>query len=220
MKYLGCPLFENISDNDVNHMIQCFKAKESKYFAGEEICSYNVKTGTLGIILSGKASVKKLDRNGNYSILENLQRFDVYSDSFSYTANDDNYISVVSEDDVITLEFSFDEVYKRCEKACKHHSILVQNLMKIVIDKTKTLSQRVEILSNKSIKDKVLGYIKLMLSKNNQKDTFTLTMSYTSLAEYLCVDRSALMREIKKLKEQNVIKVNKKTITLLNDKYI
>jgi CRP-like cAMP-binding protein len=59
-----------------------------------------------------------------------------------------------------------------------------------------------------------------MLSKNNQKDTFTLTMSYTSLAEYLCVDRSALMREIKKLKEQNVIKVNKKTITLRNDKYI
>lgn len=218
MKYSSCPLFKNINENEIKEMLNCFKAKELKFSQGEEICSYNNKKGVLGIVLQGKAYVKKLDFNGNYFILENLNSFDIFSDKISYSATDVNYISVYAVTDVTVLLFDFTEVFKRCSKACKHHSVLVENLMQIVIEKTKTLSTRIELLSNKTIKDKFLGYCHLMLKQG--ENTFTLSMSYTSLAEYLCVDRSALMREIKKLNEQGYVKTDKKTVTLLIDEYI
>ncbi len=218
MQYLNCPLFKNISQNEIKEMLICFKAKELKFSQGDEICSFNNKNGLLGIVLQGKAYVKKLDPNGNYFILENLTNFDIFSDKISYTATDVNYISVFAATDVIVLLFDFEEVFKRCTKACKYHSTLVENLMQIVIEKTKTLSQRIELLSNKTIKDKFLGYCNLMLKKSG--NPFTLPMSYTSLAEYLCVDRSALMREIKNLTNQGYIETNKKTIHVKVREYI
>ncbi len=223
MKYSNCPLFKNLNEKEIKALLFCFKAKEYKFLQGEEICSFNSKKGVLGIVLQGKAFVKKLDFNGNYFILENLNSFDIFSDQISYVTTDVNYISVYATSDVTVLMFDFAEVFKRCSKACKHHSTLVENLMQIVIEKTKTLSQRIELLSNKTIKDKFLGYCNLMLKNNRYKkdaNSFELSMSYTSLAEYLCVDRSALMREIKKLNDQKIIKTDKKTITVLQSEYI
>ena len=91
--------------------------------------------------------------------------------------------------------------------------------MKTFLDKSKRLSQRVEILSNKTIKDKILSYCSLMVNSLHSM-TFTLPMSYTSFAEYLCVDRSAMMRELKKLNTQGILSVNKKEITVLSEEYI
>ena len=91
--------------------------------------------------------------------------------------------------------------------------------MRIIIAKTKILSQRVEILSNKTICDKIMSYLSLT-AKTHGTTTFTLPMSYTSFAQYLCVDRSALMRELKKLNDQGILKVNKKEITVLSKDYI
>ena len=88
-----------------------------------------------------------------------------------------------------------------------------------MIEKSKTLSQRVEILSNKTIREKILSYASIVVKQSGSL-TFTLPMSLTSFAEYLCVDRSAMMRELKKLSEQGVLKTNKRTITVLDKKYI
>ena len=220
MKLIDCPLFSGITENEIQNLLLCLKAKELKFSKGEEICSYNNKKGILGIVLAGKVYIKKLDRDGNYSILEQVLKYGVFCDDFAYTPTDANYISVFAGENSTILLINYEEVFKRCPNACAYHSTFVQNLMKIVIDKTKTLSQRVEILSNKTIKDKILGYCSLMLSQNPSSTSFILPMSYTSLAEYLCVDRSALMREIKRLNEAGILKTDKKTISILIDEYI
>ena len=219
MKKVNCSLFEGISEINLKGLQTCLKAREVKFNQDDEICSYNNSNQTLGVILSGKAYVKKLDRNGNYTILESLFKNDILSDTFIYTATDANAISIFACEQTVVLFFDFKSVFKRCSSACEHHSIFVLNLMKTFLDKSKRLSQRVEILSNKTIKDKILSYCSLMV--NNLKSmSFTLPMSYTSFAEYLCVDRSAMMREIKKLTNQGILSVNKKEITVLSEEYI
>ena len=71
----------------------------------------------------------------------------------------------------------------------------------------------------KSLKDKILSYCSIMVHSLESK-TFTLPMSYTTFAEYLCVDRSAMMRELKKLNDKGILSVNKKQITVLSSEYI
>ena len=219
MKFAGCPLFDRINEADRKKLIKCLNAREVKFSQGDEICSYNHSSGVLGMILSGKAEVKKLDRDGNYSILEAITKFGVFSDSFAYTATDANAISVFATEPVTVLFINYKDIYKRCSDACTYHSVFVENLMKIIISKTKTLSQRVEILSNKTIRDKILSYCSL-LANHTGSNTITIPMSYTSLAQYLCVDRSALMRELKRLSDGNILKVNKRVITVTSLEYI
>ena len=219
MKKFNCSLFDGIKENNLKGLLSCLKSKEVKFNQDDEICSYNNSNQILGVILSGKAYVKKLDRNGNYTILETLNKNDIFSDTFIYTATDANAISIFSSEQTVVLFFDFESVFKRCSNACEYHSVFVVNLMRTFLDKSKRLSQRVEILSNKTIKDKILSYCSLMVNKLNSM-SFTLPMSYTTFAEYLCVDRSAMMRELKKLNTQGILSVNKKEITVLSEEYI
>ena len=76
------------------------------------------------------------------------------------------------------------------------------------------LNTRIELLTKRSIRDKLIGYFTLISSKNLNK-SFTLPFSLTDLADYLNVDRSAMMREMKSLKEEGFIEKNGNRITLL-----
>lgn len=219
MKHITSSLFNGITESELKRLKTCLHAREVKFFSEDEICSYNKNSNVLGVVLSGKAYIKKLDRNGNYTILETLVKDSVFSDTFAYTATDANFISILACEPTTVMFIDFNSVFKRCSNACEYHSVFVFNLMQNIIKKSKTLSQRVEILSNKTIKDKILSYCSLYV-KQKGSNTFTLPMSYTSFAEYLSVDRSALMREFKKLSDAGILKVNKKEITVKSDDYI
>lgn len=219
MKFLTSNLFNNISEEDIKKLYICLKAKEVKFLANKEICSFNNTSNVIGIILNGKADVKKIDRNGDVTILETLQKNGVFSEVFSYTATDANYISVFSTEPTTVLFLDLNGVFKRCEFACECHSTFVFNLMMHVVDKSKTLYRRIEILSSKSIRHKILSYLSLLVNLN-ESNKFTLPMSYTSLAQYLCVDRSAMMREFKKLNQENIILTKKREITIISSDYI
>ncbi len=219
MKYKDCSLYDGIKENQIKQLNNCLRVREEKFEKGEEICTYTDSLKVVGIILSGKAYVKKLDKNGNYTILETLFKDSVFGSGFVYTETDINFISVFASEPTTVLFMDHTCIFKRCQKACEYHSTFVYNLMNKLLERTKNLSQRIEILSSKTIRDKFLSYLSFLVSKS-QKYTFTIPMSYITLAEYLNVDRSALMREIKKLSDEGIISVNKKEITVLSKKYI
>lgn len=219
MKNDKSPLFIGISDSDRKKLYNCLFARDVKFNAGDEICSYNNESGILCMIAQGKAEIIKTDTNGNSTILEQLNKFGVFSDIFTYTATDAYSISVYATEPTTVTFFDYGAVFKRCKNACSYHSIFVSNLMNIVISKAKQLSQRVEILSNKTIRDKILSYVSITV-KTLGSPTFDLPMSLTQFSEYLCVDRSAMMRELKKLNENGILKVSKRNFTVLSKEYI
>ena len=112
------------------------------------------------------------------------------------------------------LSFIYDNIYNKCNSKCKFHDELKENLSYLIIKNTVKLNTRIEILTKKSIRDRLLTYFNIVASKNFTK-TIKLDISLTDLADYLCVDRSAMMREISHLKEDGIIEKNGKKITIL-----
>ena len=82
------------------------------------------------------------------------------------------------------------------------------------MDKIIKLNTRIELLTKKNIRDKLLSYFDILASKKLNR-TFVLPFSLTDLADYLSVDRSAMMRELSHLKEDGIIEKNGNKITLL-----
>ena len=216
MKYSNCFLFDGLNELQIKNLLLSLNAKEIKYASGEEICSYNKTPNVFGIIINGKAHVKKLDVDGNFFILETLTKNNVFSDALSYLATDLNYISVYALETTTVLFLDSSVIFNREQVANEQRLTFINNLLLYIIEKSKTLAKRIEILSNKSIKDKLLSYFSL-LAKNNNSNTFTVPMSYTNLAQYLCVDRSAMMREIKKLNDDGFIKSTKREVTIIEN---
>ena len=82
------------------------------------------------------------------------------------------------------------------------------------MDTVVSLNTRVELLTKKNIRDKLLSYFELLSTQSLSK-SFFLPFSLTDLADYLSVDRSAMMRELSHLKEEGFIEKKGNRITLL-----
>ena len=75
-------------------------------------------------------------------------------------------------------------------------------------------NERIEILTKKTIRDKLLEYFNIYRKKHASKIIY-LPFSFTDLADFLAVDRSAMTRELKNLKEEGFIETKGRRITLL-----
>ena len=153
----------------------------------------------------------RYDYTGDRTIVEEISTGDIFSDMFIYNHASELSVEAVKDSEIIFL--SYGEIIKKCETS-QYDLSLLDNLFTVMSQKIIKRNERIELLTARSIRNKLLAYFELEAKKNNSK-SFNLNYSYTDLADYLAIDRSAMMRELKNLKEDRLIKDVNKKITLL-----
>ena len=208
------PLFRDISYEEYCRMLDCFQAVQRSFRTDDLIYDFSSKeSNAVGIIERGEASVIRIDKDGVSTVLEELSVGGVFGRTLAYAGSVRDSMEVVCRTPCDVLFIDYPHIFKRCEKACTHHSLLVQNMLRLMADKAQALSLRVDVLSRRSIREKLLCYFR-QLSEQEGKQTFTLPFSLSTLADYIATDRSAMMRELKRLKEEGVIRSDGRKITL------
>lgn len=205
-------IFDGLENADIDKMLKCFDAKKMNFKKDRTIISNIINTKIIGVILNGNANMLRYDYNGNRTIIEKLGINSVFGEVFSRLNGD---VSVIATSDCEVLFIDYNRLIERCKKGCFCHNILINNLMQLLSYKVSSLNDRLEVLSKRTIRDKLLTYFELLV-KDKPNRTFILPFTYTDLADYLSVDRSAMMREIKNLKEDSIIIVKKRQIVLRN----
>ena len=155
----------------------------------------------------------RYDLNGNRTIVEHFSNNDIFGEIF-YIVNTNNELFVEAKKTSTILFFIYDDLQSKCKSHCTFHQKLLDSLSSLYLNKVIELNTRIELLSKRTIREKLLGYFNVVSSKNMGK-TFQLSFSLTDLADYLSVDRSAMMRELKLLKEDGFIEKNGNSIRLL-----
>ena len=195
-------------------MLDCFQAVQRSFRTDDLIYDFSSKeSNAVGIIERGEASVIRIDKDGVSTVLEELSVGGVFGRTLAYAGSVRDSMEVVCRTPCDVLFIDYPHIFKRCEKACTHHSLLVQNMLRLMADKAQALSLRVDVLSRRSIREKLLCYFR-QLSEQEGKQTFKLPFSLSTLADYIATDRSAMMRELKRLKEEGVIRSDGRKITL------
>lgn len=191
----------------------CDKMQEKTFEKNEIITTYIVNRNQVCIVLEGSADLMRYDFNGNQMVVERFNKYDIFGEIF-YQINTNNELFVMAKEKSKILIFNYDIFEKKCKKTCKFHEELTLGLPNLILTKVSDLNLRIELLSKKTTRDKLISYFKILSEKNFNK-TFTIPFSLTDLADYLSVDRSAMMRELKLLREDGFIKKNGNRITLL-----
>lgn len=192
---------------------KCSKVSSKSFLRGETITTYIEKRNQMCILLEGSADLIRYDFNGNKAIIGHFTKGDIFGEAF-YPANTNNELFVLAKENCKVLLFIYDHIMHKCKSNCSIHNELSQNLQMLIINNMVTLNTKIELLTKKNIRDKLLSYFDILSSKKLSK-TFTLPFSLTDLADYLSVDRSAMMREISHLKEEGFIAKDGRKITLL-----
>lgn len=205
-------LFANLSDKEIKKLMQVLKANTFTYRKDVNILS-NVNRGDfIAIIDSGNIQLIYNDYNGNKTIIEDLSTGEIFG-SLTYSLNNDELSCITKEETQITYieynQITNDEIIKN-----DFYIIFVKNLIKLLSDQLNRSNQRIELLTQRTTRDKLLGYFRNQVGSKSNK-SFTMPITYTELASYLSVDRSSMTREIAYLKEDGLIKTNGRRITLL-----
>ena len=201
-------------DNFINLLQKgCTKVQIKEFQKGEVITTYLLNRKQVCILISGSADLIRYDFNGIKTIVERFYEKDVFGEIF-YQINTNNDLFVLAKEDSKVLFFNYDIFEKKCKKNCEFHEKLLINLPNLILSKIEDLNFRIELLSKRTIREKLISYFSKR-SESAFNKTFTLTLTLTDLADYLSVDRSAMMREIKSLKDEGFIKKSGNKITLL-----
>ena len=204
---------DGISQESIDAMTICFDPKIKTYSDNDTILRYSDQKEKVGIVLSGNAKLYYIDENGDTGLLETYSKGDILGDVFSLPI--DNYEYLVNSDGKCEVMFiDYHHIVTPCEKSCQHHSQLISNLFIMTAQKSQALSLHISILNQHSIRKKLLAFLKYIRSAASS-DTFEIPMSLSALAEYLCVDRSALMREIKAMNEDGTISSERRTFKII-----
>lgn len=206
-------LFYNIEEKEQASMLHCFHSMMKKYSNSEIICFYNSDDMRIGIVEKGTACVIHNLPSGSQTILENLEEGDIFGQLFYFHAAREN-ITVEATSDCVIRYIDYEHLIKRCPNACAHHSQLISNVLLMVQEKTQRICEHLEVLSQRSTRERLITYFKI-LSAQKGNNTFKLPFTISLLADYLSVDRSAMSRELGKMKKEGIIRMEKRKVTLL-----
>lgn len=221
------PLFYRLEKEEIAKILTCFSFKQKKYNKDEYILLEGYPVQTIGIIIHGTVLMEKSDILGNHCFLTELREHEIFAEPFMGFAVQPSFVNYKAMDHCSILFFNYKDMWQPCEYNCTCHSIFTENLMNLLAMKTRTLLAKIEILSKKSIRERILTFINLLQHNNHImgiKDNFThpdlknnqifIPYNHTELAEYLGVNRSAFVRELKKMKDEGIIDYNKNVYTL------
>ena len=206
------PVFDGISVEECRRIYDCFGVQERCFKPEELIYDFDTGRHTIGVLATGSALVERMDRRGDRTILEHLEPGGVFGEMLMFQNVLGDSVCVSCEKTCCVWFFPEEKLERRCEKNCGHHNRMIENMFRLIRDKATALSERVEVLSRRSIREKLLCYFSLQQAKCG--GSFTLPFSLSALADYISTDRSAMMRELKKLRQSGRVRIEGRKVTI------
>ena len=204
-------IYNDLTDFDKDKLLTLLKAKTLNYHKSSTVLNNFTNTDIVGIINSGSVNIISIDYNGNKTIIETLKENDLfYSKMF---VKDNNELSVISIDKSSITLFDYQNMIDINIKYQAIQKKFIENFLQVVITRLNNSYERINVLTKKTIREKLLEYFRNEANKKHKK-TFMLNITLTDLADYLAIDRSAMMREIKHLKEDRIIVIENKKVTI------
>ena len=204
-------LFRGIGYQDYTELMTCLQAVQRSFRPDELI--FDFSTEAVGVVERGQAALIRIDEDGVATVMEDLGPGGVCGRTLAFAGATSDRLEVVCRHPCDVVFFGYTRILHRCSGACLRHSVLVQNMLQLMANKAQALSCRVDVLSRRSLREKLMCYFR-QLSWQEGSDTFTLPFSLSTLADYIATDRSAMMRELKRLRDEGAVRSVGRQFTL------
>lgn len=214
IRKLNSPLFAGIKPEDMKPMLQCIGYHISTFKKGDIIAFEGDNLKHIGLVLSGRVDMVKEDLWGSKTMLLRMGQNELFGETFACGDDDLSVVTFAVSEDATVLFMPFSRVMHSCTRACEFHHRLIENMVKVIANKNRDLMQKVDVVSKRTIREKLLTYLSIQAQQQNAR-YFEIPLGRVELAEYLCVDRSALTRELSKMKEDGLIDYDKNCFRIL-----
>ena len=209
-------LFSEVNRQDLEKMLGCLMAKIKTYEKNIYIVKASHTLLEVGIILSGRVNIVREDYWGNRSILTSLGSGELFGEAFACAQMQYNIFSVVAAEKTKIMFINYERITSPCQSVCKFHTKIIQNMLHLLAQKNIMLTAKIEHLTQKNTRAKLLSYLSAEAVKQ-QNHTFTIPFNRQELADFLSVERSAMSAELSRMRRDGLIDYTRNRFILHKD---
>lgn len=207
-------LFSGVKDTEITSMLHCLQAKLLTFKKGDYVFREGEHIDKLTILVEGKLLVQRDDFWGNRSIVNVIRSGEMFGEAYVAPESGSLLNDVIAEEDSTVIFFDVRRILTVCSTACRFHSMVVQNLFFALSEKNRKLVQKIGHMSKRSTRAKLLSYLSEEAKRHNN-NRFTIPFTRQQLADFLCVDRSAMSNELCKMRDEGLLQFDKNKFILL-----
>ena len=207
-------LFFGLNKDEITALLECTHARYKSFDKGEIIIEEGSEVSAFGILLSGRAHSLKNDINGKSFIVTVIEPSGFFGVLLASSRKHKSPVSVQAQEPLAALMIPAENIVTRCSANCKKHDILLLNFINSLAEMALLLHDRNDCLIKTRVREKILTYL-VRASKLKGGNTFSIPLDRAAMAEYLNVERSALSRELSRMKHDGIIDFHKSSFRLL-----
>ncbi|MCC8126430.1 MAG: Crp/Fnr family transcriptional regulator [Clostridiales bacterium] len=207
-------LFRGVSEAEILSMLECLGAALKSYQKGETLIRQGEYLSDIMVLVEGKIHIQRDDYWGNSNLINIVEVGEIFGEAYAAPNSGAMVNNVIAAADSSVIFLNAQKVITTCPSACKFHSLVVQNLIFAISQKNRKLMRKLCYLSNRTTREKLMSYLSEESGRQNSL-TFTIPFNRQELADFLSVNRSAMSRELCKMRDEGLIRFERNRFTLI-----
>lgn len=202
---MNLPLFRGMSEQEVSQQFIALKGQKMSISKGSVLFREGERVERCGILLWGRLQGEKIDEDGNLSVISTLSHGMMFGEILIFSHRPAP-ITLTAITDCRVLWLGPVDLSRT-------HPKLMENLLAIIGNEYWALHEKIRYCSITSLRKRIYTY--LSDRKSAQGEEFTLPFDRNGMAAYLNADRSALSRELSRMKKDGLLDYHKNRFRLL-----
>ena len=206
-------LFTGIEEDAITAMLGCLKARTKSYGKDAYVLHAGSRPEGLGLLLSGSLFVIHEDQTGSRELRAHVPPCGIFAENFAGAGDAAMDVSVIADEESEVVWLNVRRILTTCTNACPHHTLMIRNLFADIARSNLLLNEKLTHVSRRSTREKLLSYL-WAESRRQGSSEFSIPFNRQELADYLCVDRSAMSAELSRMQKDGLLTVEKNRFAL------
>lgn len=201
-------LFSAVKESNLEKLIAGNHIYQKHYMKGATVHNANETCRTLDIVLSGSLVAYSLSTNGSATTMFEFSQGSVIGANLLFGENHSYPLNIYCLTDCQIIHIDINAVLEFL-----HDYNFTLHYIKSISQNSQGINQKIAMFTQRTLRENIMNYFKqqTIIQKSS---VILLPMSKRQLADYFGVQRPSLFRELKKLKEEGIIEINNRTITI------
>ncbi len=202
------PLFDGVKASKIDHLLECYNARLAELDAGEVIATADGTPGFVAYLMTGRALACTYDEQGNRTIMHELMP------GQALFCRESSRMALLREIVVTTCEqsrvlyFSVPDAELRGDNCVLCAKMVLGNLALSLGSLNAELMAAMDIRRRRTTRGKLIAYLQYEAHRHGAS-AFDVTLNRQELADFLCIDRAALSRELSGLRDEGQIEYDR-----------